>query len=175
MTPRFIFVLAAAFIVAPAPVFVLAAQGQAVLPSKALYYDCSISAGDDPERILDLDISVLPSANATLTPQVNFRDPAKIIYPTTGWVPKGIFVLTSTTPDRRMFIWVGGSTDGTTPKMIANLELGQPVESNGRLDISLVRFRTADDGVSSAKKYSGNCGFQSGEAAYNRYSNGGDR
>src|SRR3954466_16248133 len=81
----------------------LSAQQQEQLRlTSVLYYDCAVSSETDPAKHFQLGVSYLVYADDT-SYQVNFQDPAQVLFNPPGWAPKGEFALARRTTDGRLF------------------------------------------------------------------------
>ena len=151
----------------------MAQQEEAMRLKQALYFDCALSPEGGTEAVADFDVSYLVYSDRPNMPQINFRDPQKIVVNQTGWAARGQFVLSRQTSDGSLFLWAGQQQSGGLPQIEASIELVSAAESADESFISLRSFKAVGDEAASASVYSGKCKRLSGEDAYYRFSKGG--
>jgi hypothetical protein len=154
----------------------LSAQQQEQLKlTTVLYYDCAVSSETESAKHFQLGVSYLVYADDP-SYQVNFHDPARVLFNRPGWAPKGEFALARRTTDGRLFAWLGKSTEGRSfPQIETTLELTPAKNAGGKATLELIRFVGDNSGISRIESYAGECDALSGKAAWERYQNGGPK
>lgn len=149
------------------------AQGQETLRlSKALYFDCAISATKDPAKLVDFDVSYVVYADQPGRPQVNFLDPTKVFFQQTGWAAEGRFALSRLTSDGRLFVWLGQFREPGLPQIDQTIELTPDSAQAEQAGISVRHFTENDNGIVLPREFAGVCQTLTGKGAWDRFQEG---
>jgi hypothetical protein len=155
------------------PIHAGIAQEQTLRLKEALYFDCVVSPADASDPTVDFDVSYLVYSDRPNLPQVNFRDPHKIVVSETGWAKPDSFVLSQRVSDGSLFLWAGQQVSGSPPKISASIALEMAAGAVNEARVLVRTFEaTSNDSVSSVV-HAGSCTQTSGEEAYYRFSRGG--
>jgi hypothetical protein len=150
----------------------LPAQPQEQLRVKTmLLFDCAVSSETDQTKNVQLEVSYIAYANDPRY-QVNFKDPAHVLFKRPGWAPKGEFVLARLTTDGHLFAWLGKRTEESPFSEIETVVRVTPAKDGGvKSTLSLEHFVSDESSGSKVETFRGECDSLSGKAAWERYQN----